>query len=207
MDYLEAVNIVLRAAGKPGINDLDVVNDDGEYAKRVISEVRTQVLSNGYGFNSRVMDLSVTAEGRVEIPLGYLDIRGLPDGVYPQYDEEADPGHTKLFLYDTTNDEWYATALTEIIVVLDRFKDDDEFRLIPEKFAYWIARRAAANYWEEINQGPSQSLESKAVRAKTLAMQSREFKTIHGVTGFSALRSVTGGSTGTYDDRTQSHVF
>lgn len=209
MDLLQAINIVIRASTKPAINDIDDQSQDANLARRTIREVRTEILSHGWRFNTRKLTLSVDTDGRVPVPSTYLSVKFSTDNDRFVVQEREEDG--ALFVYDQDTEDWHNAEMKDVIIIFDKGTDptteDAQFRLLPAKIARYIAYKAASEFFQEINGVENGGLLGRAVRAHASWVNTQEFTSMHGVTGFSAIKAAGhGGGSGTFDARTQSHV-
>jgi hypothetical protein len=208
MKLLDAINITLRGAGKAAIHSIDLLSQDASIALRVIREVRTDMLSEGYKFNTREVDFAVDNSGKVPVPTTYLDVRFEDEELVIQEDE----GDNKLYVWNTDDNDWHGEAIEDVVVVFDLgtdpSKEQGQFSRLPEKLAYAIARRAAAQYFEEVNSGqPSPILVDRANKASGRWVNSQEYANLKQVSGFSAIRAKgAGGTVSSWNPRTQTYV-
>lgn len=208
MKLLDAINITIRGAGKAAIHSIDLLSQDASICLRVIREVRTDMLSVGFKFNTRQVDFAVAANGKVPVPSTYLDVR-FADEKYVIQEDEAD---NKLYVWNTDTNDWHDTLIEDVIVVFDKgtdpSKEQTQFSMLPEKLGYAIARRAAAQYFEEVNSGqPSPMLVDRANKANGRWVNSQEYASLKDVSGFTAIRARgAGGTVSSWDPRTQTHV-
>ena len=74
MLLLEAINRVLTSAGQEPIQDLSSTSMEKGKAEETISRARKEILTNGYTFNTDVLDLqpSPSEGGKVAYPTGFL---------------------------------------------------------------------------------------------------------------------------------------
>jgi len=208
MKMLAAINLVLRQVGQGQNNELDESSQDASLAKEAIIRARREILASGHHFNTDVITLAVGAEGRVAVDVvTFLDVTFKE----PKHTHRYDPVKKATYVWNTDTKTWETTEVEDVQVVFDIFNNDeadDDYEVIPGIMALWIAKRAAAEYWYEVHQSPSQTLEAKAERAKTRYQNSVKHTNIHGVTGFSSIRlKGNAAPTGSFDPRTQSHIF
>lgn len=223
MDLLEALNRVLRGVGKESLNDLDDEDMRRGDAEEVLNRTRKEILANGYDFNTDLVDLQpLPAEGgKVAYPTGFLFVgfnkrtfnrnrTGTTETIRAlsfRHTENSD-GNQQAFIFDLNTRTFVVTAVADVCQVFDIFDDADPnngFDRIPDLMAQWISRKASAEYYYEVNQGPSQTLEAKAAKAMTKFINRHPFSDIHTVTGFRQIEAIgAGGSTSTFDVRTQS---
>lgn len=221
MDLLEALNRVLRSAGQEPITDLSDQSMERGNAVEAVNRARKQILSNGYAFNTDVVDLQPDSgeSNKVNYPTGFLFV-GL--GPPRHWDLNLHTDESRRLSYRYTNNAQAALApfiwdlkersfVTEEVVnvvqvfdVFDVSVDERGFDRIPQLCAEWVATRAAADYFHEYNGAPSTLLELRAERAKSRFVNRETFADIHTVTGFRSIEAIgRGGSTSSFDVRTQ----
>lgn len=214
---LDAINLVLRQVGQGQNNELDESSQDASLAKQAIIRARREVLASGFHFNQNRISLAPGPDGRVPVDVvALLSVRFKE----PNHSHRLDPTDGKTYVWNlglgSTSGEgrpdWVRdVTVHDTVVVVDITNPDTaelDYHRIPELCAQWIAKRAAAEYWYEVHQAVSQTLEAKAERAKTQFQNSIPHRNIGTVTGYSALRLRGNSSpTGTFDARTQSHIF
>ncbi len=210
MKLLAAINLVLRQVGQGQNNELDESSQDASLAKQAIIRARREILLSGHHFNTDIVKLAVGANSRVAVDVvTFLSVKFKQR----QYSHRYDPVDEKTYVWDLDADPptYASIAVEDVEVVFDIFNNDeadDDFEVIPEIMAQWIAKRAAAEYWYEVHQAASLTLEAKAERAKTRYQNSVPHTNIGHVTGFFSLRlRGNAAPTGSFDPRTQSHVF
>ncbi len=212
MKMLAAINLVLRQSGQGQNNELDESSQDAALAKQTIIRARREILLSGHHFNTDIKKLtaSVVTSGGTRVAVDvvtYLSIKFKK----PKHTHRFDPALGTTFVWDTDLRIWEPNTVEDVEVVFD-INDpnvaEDGFKNLPEIMAQWIAKRAAAEYWYEVHQSTSQTLESKAERAKTRYQNSIPHSNIRAVTGFNTLALRGNASpTGSFDPRTQSHVL
>ena len=214
MNMLAAINLVLRQVGQGQLNELDESSQDGSLAKQAIIRARREILLSGHHFNTNIISLTPsqvsTGGTRVAVDVvTFLDIK-FKDS---KHTHRFDPELQTTYVWNTDLDPptWETEKVEEVEVVFD-INDpnsaEDGYKNIPEIMAQWIAKRAAAEYWYEVHQSVSQTLEAKAERSKTRYQNSVPHKNIRSVTGFNTLALRGNASpTGTFDVRTQSHIL
>lgn len=163
MQELAAINYALRKAGRDPAADIGSLNPQAANAKATLARVRTEVLETGFRWNTREITLAVNDAGRVPISEDYLSVV-LPGDVIAQTDD-ADG---ERYVWSETTNTWHTEVVQHVRVIFDLA----EFTHIPHKFATWIARQAASEYWSEVNAGktaPDQiRLEAAEARQKAL---------------------------------------
>lgn len=186
-----------------------------------LNRARKQILSNGYQFNTDVVDLQpdTNEDNKVNYPTGFLFV-GLGERLFDigksnnefrrltyRYTANSQ-GKQSPFIWDRRTGDFVTEEVTNVVRVFDVFDSSETqkgFDRIPELCAEWISTRAAADYFHEVNGVPSTLLEGRAERAKTRFINKEPFANIHAVTGFSTLQAIGhGGSTSSFDVRTQS---
>lgn len=140
MKLLVAMNFCLRGAGLDPISDPSTENSIAGLAKEVIERTRREILETGFRFNTRTITLQVDDSGRVGIAKSLLRVN-LPRGLTERADTE-NGGH---FVWDISNDEWFASTLERIDVI----NDIEDLDNMPEGFGRWIARQSAVNFFTE----------------------------------------------------------
>ncbi len=211
MKLLDAINIVIRGSSKPTINDIDDQSQDASLARRTIRESRTEILSHGWRFNTRKVTLAVDDDGKVPVPVTYLSVKfkGTTDNEKLIVQEDSDDN--KLYVWNEDTDTWHSETLLEVTIVFDKGADpsleDTQFRLLPAKLVRWIAYHARAAYFQEINAVSSNDLNAASVRAQSSWVNSQVSTSLDKVSGFSRIKARGGGgSSGSFDARTQSAV-
>src|SRR3990172_11455428 len=202
MRYLDALNIIVRGANRPAINEPDDKSASSQLAKRTLGKARKEILSIGWAFNIRRIDLEVNAAGRVPVNPAYLEVRIPNDRLVIQLDEED----SVKYVWNTQDQDWEDEEVENVEVVFDYADDSTLFEKLPEKIAAWIAAQAAPDYWTEANNGGvSQKLEATAIRQQSIWLNTQNLGDLDEVTGYSAIRAAgQGGRTRGWDPRTQS---
>lgn len=163
MKELAAINYALRKAGRDSAADIGTLNPQGANAKATLARVRIEVLETGFRFNTREITLAVNNENRVAINEDYLNVI-LPISLISQTDTEDG----ERYVWNETTNTWHAEVVENVRVVFDI----PEYAHLPHKFATWIARQSASEYWSEVNSGktaPDQiRLEAAEARQKAL---------------------------------------
>jgi hypothetical protein len=72
MEYLQAINISLRALGKSQVNDENSTHPDVDIIKGALREVQDAVLSRGYWFNEERTKITPDITGRYLVPANTL---------------------------------------------------------------------------------------------------------------------------------------
>jgi hypothetical protein len=161
---LAAINYALRKAGRDPAADIGSLNPQAANAKATLERVRLEVLETGFRFNSREITLAVNTANRVPISEDYLDV------IYPNdfLISQTDTSDGERYVWNQQTHTWHTEAVQFVRVVFDI----PEFTHLPHKFATWIARQAASEYWSEVNSGktsPDQiRLEAAEARQKAL---------------------------------------
>ncbi len=220
MQLLEAINRVMRSAGQEALTDLSDTSMERGNAEEAINRARKQILTNGYLFNTDIIDLQPdpAESNKVPFPQGFLYV-GLQERLFKfkksgnetrllsfRYTENS-KGKQQAFVFDLKTAKFVVAEVTEVEQVFDVFVNSEEgkgFERIPDHCAEWIATRAAADYFMEVNGGPSTLLEARAEKSKTLFINKEPFADIHTVSGFRSLEAAGQGGTSTFDVRTQS---
>lgn len=160
---LAAINYSLRKAGRDPAADIGNLNPQAANAKATLTRVRTEILETGFRWNTREITLAVNEAGRVPISEDYLSVV-LPVPLISQTDTEDG----ERYVWNETTHTWH----TELVQFVKVIFDLGEFPNIPHKFATWIARQSASEYWCEVNAGktaPDQiRLEAAESRQKAL---------------------------------------
>lgn len=209
---LAAINLVLRQSGQGQNNELDESSQDAALAKQAIIRARREILLSGHHFNTDIRQLtaSVVSSGGTRVAVDvvtYLSVKFKET----KHTHRFDPELSTTYVWDTDLKQWETDTVKDVELVFDINDPDtaeDGYKNLPEIMAQWIAKRAAAEYWYEIHQSVSQTLEAKAERAKTRYQNSIPHTNIRAVTGFNTLALRGNASpTGTFDPRTQSHIL
>ena len=212
MKMLEAINLVLRQVGQGQLNELDESSQDASLAKQAIIRARKEILLSGHHFNTDILDLttSVVSTGGDRVAIDIVTFLSVKFK-YPKHTHHHDPVLSATFVWNLDDKAWETIKVEDVEVVFD-INDpntaEDGYKNLPEIMAQWIAKRAAAEYWFEVHQAVSQTLEAKAERAKTRFQNSVPHKNIRNVTGYNSL-ALRGNAapTDTFDVRTQSHIM
>lgn len=167
---LTVTNYCLRKAGRDVAADID--SPRAANARSTISRVRVEILETGHRFNTRKLTLAVNESGRVPIADDYLAIV-LPAGLIAQVDSEDG----ERYVWNESTQTWHTSPVPNTKVVFDL----EEFQYIPHKFAVWIGRQAAVEYWSEVNAGKSapDQLRLEAAEARQKALNSEPLPNIH----------------------------
>lgn len=72
MEYLQAINISLRALGKRQVNDSNSTHPDVDIIKGAIQEVQDSTLARGYWFNEEFTKITPDITGRYQVPANTL---------------------------------------------------------------------------------------------------------------------------------------
>ena len=224
MQLLEAINEVLSSAGQEPVQDLSSTSMEKGKAQAAVDRARKKILSNGYAFNTDVVDLQPdSAEGnKVPFPTGFLFVGvGSRPFVLDRSSTEDRRlsfrytvnavGNQQAFIWNLRDPAFVTSEVKDVIQifdVLDTSEDNRGHDRIPELCASWIAQEAAARYFHTVNGGPSSELGRLVERAKTKFINRERFKDIHSVSGFRTLQAIgAGGSTSSFDVRTQAHLL
>lgn len=142
---LFAINYLLRRAGRESAADISQLNAQAANASATLVRVRQEVLETGFRFNSRDVTLSVSAtNNRVPVSAAFLDLI-LPENLIVQVDSEDGV----RYVWNQSTNDWHSEQITNVTVIFDI----PAFENLPHKFAVWIARQSAAEYWSEVNAG------------------------------------------------------
>ncbi len=214
MKFLEAVNLVLRSGGKAAVNSLSDPNEDKGFAMAELVRQRKQVLTNGYIFNTTFEILLPDGDqgGFVPVPVNEVLHITYPDS--KRYTERQGPAPNLTQLVFDHGDERtpgsFVTSKVNAIVVRDLTnieEEDLDFDKIQEKCALWIAKRAASEFYFQINQQGSDVLKAEAEKSKTLFINAQPKRNLNRTTRFWQLLATQAGGQGTFDARTQTNVF
>jgi hypothetical protein len=212
LNLLAAINLVLRQSGQGQSNELSESSQDAALAKQAIIRARREILVSGFHFNTNIITLTAsnvsTGGKRVAVDVAtFLSVKFSES----KHSHRFDPDLSTTYVWDMDAKTWETEAVADVEVVFDinnPNEAEDNFKILPELMAQWIAKRAAAEYWYETHQSISQTLEAKAERAKTRFQNSIPHRNIRSVTGFNSLALRGNASpTGTFDARTQSHIL
>lgn len=212
MNMLAAINLVLRQSGQGQNNELDESSQDAALAKQSIIRARREILLSGHHFNTDIRQLtaSVVSSGGSRVAVDVVTFLSIKFRK-TKHTHRFDPVLSTTYVWDADLKQYEPDTVEDVEVVFDINDPDtseDGFKNLPEIMAQWIAKRAAAEYWYEVHQSVSQTLEAKAVRAKTRYQNSVPHTNIRAVTGFNTLALRGNASpTGSFDPRTQSHVL
>lgn len=220
MNQLEALNRILRSAGHDNTVDLGDQSMERGNATEALNRARKQILSNGYQFNTDVVDLQPDPahDNKVKYPTGFLFV-GLGERFFHlgrsgneerrltfRYTADSD-GKQTGFIWDQRERAFVTEEVVDVVRVFDVFDSSEEqqgFDRIPQLCAEWIATLAAAEYFHEVNGVSSATLEKRAEKARTRFINKERFADIHSVTGFRTLEAIGhGGTTSSFDVRTQ----
>ena len=178
MIELEAINYCLRWAGREPAADPSSLTEAAANAQSTLKRVRQEVLETGYRFNTREITLSVDAtSGRVPVSAAYLAVV-LPTNLISQ----VDTVDGVLYVWNESTDTWHTEQITNVKVIFDI----EDFLNLPHKFAVWIARQGALEYWIEVNAGKQAPLgiNEAAQDARQRALNSEPPVNIRGRTGW-----------------------
>lgn len=221
MDLLEALNRVLRSAGHEPITDLSDQTMERGNAVEAINRARQQILSNGYAFNTDVVNLQPdpAESNKVNYPTGFLFVGLGPPRLWELHQVSDESRRLSYrytnnasavlspFIWDLKEREFVTEEVVNVVEVFDVFDVSVAgrgFDRIPEMCGEWIATRAAADYFHELNGAPSTLLELRAEKAKSRFINKEHFADVHTVTGLRAIEAIGhGGSTSSFDVRTQ----
>jgi len=220
----DAINRVLTSAGQEPIQDLSDTSMEKGKAQGAINRARREILTNGYHFNTDVLDLQPdpSEAGRVPYPTGFLFVgigsrlskhsRGFSDVRHLSYRYITNSKNKQqAFIWDLRERSFVTSVVTNVVKVFDVFdvsEDGVGFDRIPELCASWIAQEAAAQYFHTVNAGPSSDLLRRVEKAKTKFINKERFSDIHSVSGFRTIEAIgAGGTTSTFDVRTQASLF
>ena len=148
---------MLAAAGEQPVSTLinNEINDT-DTAQQVLNEVIIETLLDGWGFNTVVKTLTPDTSGNIAVSPNYLRVDG--SGMDARRGLRVQSNN----LYDLDEDTNVFTKGVVVTVVQNMDFDD-----LPQAFAFFVARQAAAVYYED-NGGDSQIiqlLERRALRA------------------------------------------
>ena len=179
---------MLAAAGEQPVSTLinNEINDT-DAAQQVLNEVMIELLLDGWDFNNTRKTLTPDANKNIAVSPNYLRV----DGRVDDFKRRLSVRSNKLYDLDNDTDEFDKEVVLKITQNID-FDD------LPQAFAFFAARQAAAIYYED-NGGDSQIiqlLERRALRAWTRCKKdnakTHDFNWIHNsgsVTRLSANRS------------------
>lgn len=193
-------------------------------ALEALTRARKQILSNGYQFNTDVVDLQPDPEenGKVNYPVGFLFVGlgarlfnlgrgGHEDRRLSYRYTKNSKGKQSAFVWNQRDRSFVTSEVADVVQVSDVFDVSESqkgFDRIPELCAEWIATRAAADYFHEVNGVSSLTLDKRAEQAKTRFINKERFADIHSVTGFRTIEAIGhGGTTSSFDVRTQAHLL
>jgi hypothetical protein len=134
---LQAINSMLTAIGQAPITGLDQANPEIATATLILSNVREEVLSEGWNFNSeKGYTLLSDSNGNLIVPPGILNLSVNQED--SKYQVRAVQKNGKL--YDTLRHsfDWGANTSLSLDVVWDY-----EFEDVPSVFQNYIVQRAA----------------------------------------------------------------
>ena len=224
MELLEAINRVLSSAGQEPVQDLGSTSMEKGKAQDAIDRARKEILTNGYAFNTDVLDLQPdpAEANKVPYPTGFLFV-GVGSRLFKHNRASAEvralsfryianaAGKQQAFIWDLREREFVTSAVTNVVQVFDVLatsEDNRGFDRIPELCASWIAQEAASQYFHTVNAGPSADLLRRVEKAKTKFINRERFSDIHTVSGFRTIEAIgQGGTTSTFDVRTQASLF
>ncbi len=224
MQLLEAINRVLTSAGQEPVQDLSSTSMEKGKAQETITRARKEILTNGYAFNTDVLDLQPdpAEANRVPYPTGFLFV-GVGSRLFKHNRASSETRHLsyryiansagaqQAFIWDLRDRSFVTSAVTNVVQVFDVFDadlDGKAFDRIPELCASWIGQEAAAQYFHTVNAGPSADLLRRVEKAKTKFINRERFTDIHNVSGFRTIEAIgAGGTTSSFDVRTQTSLF
>lgn len=183
MTELECMNLMAIACQNNPLNDSDPNNDsEASQYKPAIDRARHEILSqNWFKWNSHLQTIEPDSNGDVKIPNRSGVINFMFDPTVNDTIVEKELGGA-LWNRQTN------TKLTTSINVL--LADDTQFELIPEKFAHWIAWRAAELMSFKLNgaEGNIGYIINEKRKARSAALNS-EPGNILGMSQFAAISS------------------
>ncbi len=137
MTKLEAVNIALDAIGEEAVNSLASATADAESAERMLDEAKREVLSQGWGFNTRTIYLTLDVDGRFVVPGNALSV--VTTGPHALFDVVVDGGY--LLNKYTNSTVWGSPNKIQVEIVYDR-----DFEVLPYTLSNYIARYNAVRF-------------------------------------------------------------
>lgn len=179
MLLLEATNYCLRKAGRDAASDASKLNPAAANAQGCIERVRKEILETGHSFNTRIVSLALGSNGRVEVDFDYLALYFQHERYAVQVDTEDD---SKRYVWDHHTHDWHTEAMEEVT----RIFDIEAYEDLPQKYATWIARQAAVEYWSEVNSGKTtpEGIRKEAIDARQRALNSEPPVDIRDRTGW-----------------------
>lgn len=145
MTELQAINFMLTRAGHRPVNSvLDDGTNDATIAKQILDEVITQILAVGWHFNTEIMDLTPTTEGKILLSDNWLFV----DTVNCSAGYNVTQRGNELYnLTDNTN--IFSKALTCKVIIRYDFED------IPYHIQNYIKLAAALQYQQVVLSDPN----------------------------------------------------
>jgi hypothetical protein len=181
MIEIEAINTVLRFSGRQRVNHVTRGDQTANIALETLTRVRREILNKPYGFNERRLTLQGDITGRVPVTVDWLAIK------FPsrRYTTRFDVDEDRTFVWDFQLNDWAGGPIAGVRVTVDT----PEFEQIPDPFAYWIAYRAAEEFFYEVNQQPPPYLINESVVRRQVALNSVRSVNLNDATGFTTLIS------------------
>lgn len=178
---IEAINAILRFSGRQRVNQATSGDQTANTALETLTRVRKEILNKPYGFNERRLALQEDVTGRVPVAVDWLAIK------FPsrRYATRFDVDENRTFVWDFQQDDWATGPIRGVRVTVDT----PEFEHIPDPFAYWIAYRAAEEFFYETNQQPPPYLINEAMKRRQIALNSVRSVNLNDATGFTTLIS------------------
>lgn len=134
---LQAVNTMLTAIGQAPITGLDQANPEIATATLILSNVREEVLGEGWNFNSeKGYTLLADANGEIAVPPGILNMSVNQED--NKFRVRAVQKNGKLYDSLAHSFNWGANTSVSLDVVWDY-----EFEDVPSVFQNYIVQRAA----------------------------------------------------------------
>lgn len=185
LSELEAVNTMLTAIGSAPVSSLTgVQSPDVAVARHILTEVRRDVLLQGWTFNTEYeYPLTPGADGRIRVPLGTLRI-----DVDPYRFQEIDPVQRGLYLYDRKSHSYTFSSPIKVELIMDLPWDQ-----LPEVARNYIAARAATIFIGRMDAGndriqAAQQIEMMAlVTMKQNETDTGDYTMLGGRTGYEIL--------------------
>lgn len=176
MREIEAINYCVRKSSREPLADISELSEQSANAKATLVRVRQEILETGFRFNSRTVTLQASTAGRVPITLKYLDLV-LPMHLIAQVDDVDG----KRYVWNEATQDWHDQQTDAKVVY-----DIPTFEHLPHKFAVWIARQAAVEYWSETHGGKSapNQLIHEALQGRQRALNSEPPVDIRDRTGW-----------------------
>lgn len=184
MKLLDAINLCLRATQETRVSSLSFNDAAAADVLPTIAELRREILSRGWPFNTRVVTLPLDVNGRVPMPSSWLSYK-LPDKL-----SVNDEG----FVWDVDADTYRDSPVKDATVIYDYGDTAEGFAAIPDQFGRWIAHAAAERCWEDRKGSPSPMLSRRTRQAMVNACNSLSHQVDAGEsTGWNFTRSGYGG--------------